>query len=190
LKIPLFIRRRRLTFEVMKNLCLIVCCVCFFNIQAQEIGYLSGVSKLGINPSGFQPLYGFTIGTQLNKYIGIETALFYSQRSKGAEIQADYFSFMAMPKIGFFGKRAGVYYAPGIALNPTLHHSNIENHTYLSTFQSVGAQLNIRPRILVDLKVGYDIGLTGAYFENGGYSKYSGIMILAGIKIRFNKEVK
>ncbi len=150
--------------------------------KAQELGYLSGVTKQGINPERFEPLYGFTIGARVNKFLSIETAFYYSQRSIGSVIQADYFSFLAMPKVGYFGKRAGVYYAPGISLNPTLYHSNPENHTYLSTLQSVGGQFNILPELMIDLKIGVDIGLTGAYWENKVYQKYSGPVILLGLK--------
>jgi hypothetical protein len=154
--------------------------------RSQEIGYLTGASKMGINPARFQPLYGFSIGGQINKYLAVETALFYSQRSIGEIIQADYFSFLAMPKVGFFGKKAGVYYCPGIALNPTLEHSNIENHTYFSHLQAAGGQINIKSKIIVDLKIGYDIGLTGAYFENGVYKKYSGPVFFLGLKLKVN----
>jgi hypothetical protein len=152
--------------------------------RSQEIGYLTGVSRLGINPTRFQPLYGFSIGGKINKYIALETALFYSQRSIGAIIQADYFSFLAMPKIGYFGKKAGIYYCPGVSLNPTLEHSNIENHTYFSHLQAAGGEINITPKIIADIKVGYDIGLTGAYFENGIYRKYSGPVLFLGLKLK------
>lgn len=153
--------------------------------KAQEIGFLTGVTKQGVNPERFEPLYGFTIGANFNKVFSLETALYYSQRSIGGTVQADYFSFVAMPKIGYFTKKAGIYYAPGLVLNPTLHHSNIENHTYLSTIQSIGGQVNIIPEIIMDLKIGYDFGLTGAYFENGAYKKYSGAIIFLGIKCVF-----
>jgi hypothetical protein len=157
--------------------------------RGQELGYLTGVNRIGINPARFQPLYGFTIGAKVNKYFALETAWFYSQRSGGDSIQADYFSFLLMPKVGYFGKRAGVYYAPGIALNPTLHHSNIKNHTYVSTIQAIGAQLNLRPKIIADLKAGYDIGLSGAYLDpDGSFKKYSGPIVFLGLKFRFGDE--
>ena len=151
-------------------------------LNAQEIGYLAGVTKQGINPERFEPLYGFTIGKRINKVVSIETAFYYSQRSVGSVIQADYLSFVAMPKIGYFTKKAGIYYAPGLVLNPTLHHSNVENHTYLSTIQSIGGQINIIPEIIMDIKIGYDFGLTGAYIESGNYQKYSGAIIFLGLK--------
>jgi hypothetical protein len=93
-----------------------------------------------------------------------------------------------MPKIGYIAEKAGIYYSPGLSLNPTLHHSNPENHTYLSTIQSIGGQINIIPEIIVDLKVGYDFGLTGAYFDKGSYQKYSGVIILMGLKCVINKK--
>ena len=154
----------------------------FSECKGQELGYLAGITKQGINPERFEPLYGFTIGAKVNRILSIETAFYYSQRSIGSTIQADYFSFLAMPKIGYFGKKAGVYYAPGISLNPTLYHSNPENHTYLSTLQALGGQFNILPELVIDLKVGLDIGLTGAYFENGHYQNYSGPVIFLGLK--------
>ncbi len=152
--------------------------------QAQELGYLSGANRMGISPARFQPLYGFSVGAQVNKWLGIETAMFYSQRSIGETIQADYFSFMLMPKLGIFTDKAGVYFAPAILLNPTLHHSNIENHTYLSCMPAVGGQVNIKPKIIVDLKIGYDIGLTGAYLENDVFKKYTGPVVFLGLKFK------
>jgi hypothetical protein len=172
----------------VKYIGVIICVLAVSSGRAQEIGYLSGASKMGISPARFQPLYGFTIGAKLNKFFAFETALFYSQRSIGETIQADYFSFVAFPKIGLFREKFAVYYAPGIALNPTLHHSNIENHTYVSHIQSIGGHVNLKPKIMVDLKLGYDIGLSGAYFENGTYRKYSGPIILLGLKFRVSPD--
>jgi hypothetical protein len=172
---------------VLSVFCLFLVSFC----HSQELGYLSGANKIGVSPARFQPLYGFTIGAKINKYLAIETALFYSQRSIGETIQADYFTFMAMPKIGYFGKRAGLYYAPAIALNPTLHHSSIENHTYISTIQAVGGQLNLGSKVIVDAKAGYDMGLSGAYLPQngeGGFKKYSGLIVFVGLKFKFNDE--
>ncbi len=155
------------------------------SIFSMELGYNAGLNRIGINPGGFQPLYGFSIGKTFNKYIGIETNLIYSQRSIGKSIQADYLSFILMPKLGYFGKKAAVYYGPSLLLNPTLYHSNIENHTYLSTLHVVGAQYNINAKLSIDMKAGYDIGLSGAYFDNGKYSRYSGPVLLLGMKVVF-----
>lgn len=151
---------------------------------AFELTYLAGASKIGINPSRFEPLYGFGIGGRLSKHLALETALFYSQRSVGSSIQADYFTFLAMPELGYFGKKFAVYYAPGIALNPCLHHSNIENHTYLSFPEFIGAQINIKPDLLLEGRVGYDLGLTYGYFQNGNKQNYSGFLVQAGLKFR------
>ncbi len=169
--------------KIILSLFVLAICCC----RGQEIGYLSGVNRIGIDPTRFQPLYGFTVGAKFHKAMAVETALFYSQRSYRDVIQADYFTFMAMLKLGYFGKKAGVYYCPGISLNPTLYHSNIKNHTYLSHIQAVGGQIDITPRMLADIKLGYDIGLTGAYFDNGAYSKYSGPVLMAGLKFRLGK---
>ncbi len=160
--------------------------VCFvFNLNGQELGYIGGINKIGINPNSFQPIYGFSIGMKINKHVAIETNLFYSQRTIESTNQADYLSFVLFPKVGFFTQRVGIFYAPGLSLNPTLYHSNIKNHTYLSTIQAIGTQFNFGRKIIADLKVGYDYGLTGAYFENGAYKKYQGLAILFGIKCLF-----
>ncbi|MEZ4805462.1 MAG: hypothetical protein R2852_08270 [Bacteroidia bacterium] len=152
-------------------------------IHSQEIGYCLGINKLGINPSSFQPVYGMSIGGKLNSFLALETNLLYSQRSIGNSIQADYLSFVCMPKIGLFKEKFGVYYAPALVLNPTLYHSNVENHTYVSTMQGIGLEFNLSQKIKIDGKVGYDIGLSGAYFENGAYQNYSGAFVLLGMKL-------
>lgn len=157
------------------------------NANSQEIGYLSGINKIGIQPTTYQPLYGFSIGSNISKYFSIETNLFYSQRTINSATQADYLSFMAIPKIGYFNKKVGIYFAPSLSLNPTLYHSNIKNHTYLSTNQSIGGQINLTKKVIVDLKVGYHMGLTGAYFKNGMYQNYNGFELLLGLKCKFNQ---
>jgi hypothetical protein len=155
-------------------------------IHAQEIGYNLGLNKLGINANSFQPVYGFSIGYQLNKVFGVETNLLYSQRTKASVIQSDYLSFVLMPKIGYFDKKFGVYLAPSILLNPSLDHSNNQNHTYISTFQALGLQYKLRPELIIDAKFGYDIGITGGYFDNGLYQKYKGPMFVIGMKLKVN----
>ena len=154
--------------------------------SAQELGYNIGLNQLGIQAQSTQPLYGFSIGYQLNKHIGIETNLIYSQRTYGSKIQSDYFSFVLMPKFGIFKEKYGIYLAPSLLLNPTLDHSNNQNHTYLSSFQSIGAQIHLRPELIVDAKLGWDIGLTGGYFDQGTYQKYTGPMLILGMKIKVN----
>ncbi len=154
--------------------------------ESQEIGYVTGVNKIGINPNSFQPIYGFTIGSKLNKYFYIETSMFYSQRSKGSIIQADYLSFIAFPEVGYFENKWGVFYSPAISLNPTLYHSNIKNHTYLSSIQTIGGQINLGKKIIANLKLGYDYGLTGAYYENNTYQRYNGPVVFLGLKCQFN----
>lgn len=154
-------------------------------VYSMELGYNAGLNRIGINPAGYQPLYGFSIGKTFNKYLGVETNLIYSQRSIGKSIQADYLSFILMPKLGYFGKKAAIFYGPSLLLNPTLYHSNIENHTYLSTLHVIGAQYNISSKLSIDMKAGYDIGLCGAYFDNGKYSRYSGPVLLLGMKVIF-----
>ena len=156
------------------------------NLQAQEIGYNLGVNKLGIQASAFQPVYGFSIGYKLNKYLALETNFLYSQRTRGNMVQSDYLSFVLMPKFGYFDKRYGLYCGPAILLNPSLDHSNNQNHTYFSTFQAIGGQLNLRPELILDAKLGYDIGLSGGFFDNGTYQKYKGPMLLFGMKLKIN----
>ena len=158
--------------------------ICCGKASAFDLTYIAGASRIGIGPSRFEPLYGFGIGKRFNKYFTLESALFYSQRSIGSTIQADYFTFAAMPEVGYFGKKLAVYYSPGLALNPCLHHSNIENHTYLSFPQFIGGQFNVWPEVLLEGRVGYDLGLTYAYFQNGAKHNYSGFIIQAGLKFR------
>lgn len=155
-------------------------------LSGQEIGYVSGINKIGINPNSIQPLYGFSIGTKLSKYFAFETNLFYSQRTIEDVTQADYLTFMAIPKLGFFTQNYGIYYAPTLSFNPTLYHSNIKNHTYLSTNQMVGGQIKLGGKIIADIKMGYHYGLTGAYFDNGSYKIYNGFEVLLGLKCLFN----
>lgn len=156
------------------------------NVKSQELGYVGGFNKIGIQPTIYQPLYGFSIGSNVCKFFSIETNLIYSQRTINGTTQADYLSFIAIPKIGYFNKKVGIYFAPSLSLNPTLYHSNVKNHTYLSTNQSVGGQINLSKKIIVDVKAGYHLGLTGAYFDNGMYQNYDGIEILFGLKCLFN----
>lgn len=158
----------------------------YFSIYSQELGYVTGVNRLGIEPNSFQPIFGFSLGTKWTKNFEFETNLYYSQRTINGVTQADYISFAAFPKIGFFTQKAGIYYAPGIALNPTLYHSNIKNHTYLSTVQAFGGQISLGKKLFLDLKLAYNKGLTGAYFDNGKYRYYNGLEVLAGIKCRFD----
>lgn len=155
-----------------------------FNSNAQELGYLGGVSKLGIDQNTFQPLYGFSVGKVFNKHIAVETNLFYSQRQVGVTPQADYFTFSLMPQFGVFNqdKKFGVYAAPSMSLNPCLYHSNAENHTYLSAAFFIGGRYEIVKKVIADLRVGYDYGLTGAYYINNSYSIYKGAVAQVGIK--------
>lgn len=170
----------------MKLIIFFLFLICANAGYGQELGYTIGLSKEGINAEKFQPLYGFTFGKTFNKYVGLESYFIYSQRTIESRTQADYISFILMPKVGYFDKTFGIYYAPGLALNPTLHHSNIENHTYLSTIQSVGAQVNVTPKIIVDIKGGYDIGLAKAYLISTSYQKYKGAIVLASMKFDLN----
>lgn len=154
---------------------------------AQEIGYLGGVSKIGVSPVSFQPLYGFSVSKVFSKYLAAETNCFYSQRLLNDIPQADYLSFSAMPQIGWFDKDKGygVYAGPALALNPCLYHSNLENHTYLSAYLSAGIRKQLVKKVNLDLRAGYDLGLTGGYY-NIVYSKYKGLMFQAGIKFDFS----
>lgn len=152
-------------------------------LNAQEIGYNIGMSKQGIDPDGFQPLYGMSIGARFSKLFALETNLLYSQRTIGTVPQADYLSFVLMPKFGYFTDRFGIYFAPSVVLNPCLYHSNTENHTYASAFTSAGVQLGLGKKIIVDAKLGYDLGLTGAYYQNNTWQKYKGPMLVLGMKL-------
>ena len=178
------------TQSIFRKTVLVLCC--FFcllmpKLQAQEIGYNIGLSQLGIQSNSIQPLYGFSMGYQLNSNFALESNFFYSQRMYGSKVQADYFSLMLMPKLGFFKSKWGVFVASSILLNPTLDHSNNQNHTYLSSYQAIGAQLNLRPELLVDVKLGYDLGLTGGFYDYGNYQKYWGPMLLLGMKMKVSR---
>lgn len=152
------------------------------SINSQELGYTVGLSKLGYNPQQFQPLYGFTLGKLVQKNILLESSFFYSQRSYNNDIQADYMSFMLMPQFGLFKKSWGAYIGPSMALNPTLHHSSIKNHTYVSAGLGAGVRFMIMKKVCLDGKVIYDKGLSGAYFDQGKYQNYDGIQIHLGMK--------
>lgn len=156
--------------------------LCGAEISAQELGYIGGVNNLGFESSGVQPLYGLSIGKTFGKNFAIETDLFYSQRMFRSEVQADYITFSAMPQFGIFKDKLGIYAGPILSLNPTLHHSNIENHTYASAGIGAGGRILLAKKVWADLRVTYDYGFTGAYFMNGKYDKYSGILVLAGLK--------
>lgn len=151
-------------------------------LWSQELGYMTGASQLGYEAQGFQPLYGFTIGKMIQHHILLESSLYYSQRTYKSDIQADYMSFMLMPQFGWFEKKWGAYAGPTFALNPTLHHSSIKNHTYVSAGLAVGARFMIIKRVWLDGKVMFDKGLSGAYFDNGSYKNYDGIQIHLGMK--------
>ena len=155
-------------------------------VYAQQLGFTTGFTKQGMHAATYQPLYGMSFGKNFNTYFGLDAYVYYSQRTIGKVTQADYISFAVMPKAGWFGKRLGVYYSPGLLLNPTLHHANMENHTYLSAIQSAGVQIYITKKMLVDLKAGYDIGLTGAYFDNGSYHKYRGFIAISTLKFELH----
>jgi hypothetical protein len=152
-------------------------------VKAQEIGYITGVNRLGISPSLFQPIYGISIGAKVHKYVNIETNMYYSQRSIGSSPLADYLSFVLMPKIGNFNNKFSVFYGPGFAINPTLNHSATQNHTYVSTLQTIGVQLAIGKHLIADAKIGQDIGLTGGYYANNEWTKYSGPIAILGLKL-------
>ena len=151
------------------------------SLNAQELGYVLGVNKIGINPGSFQPLYGMSLSKVFSKYLAVETACFYSQRLIDQTPQADYLSFALTPQWGYFDKNYGVYLAPALMLNPTLYHSNLENHTYLSSYIAIGGRKRLAKKIILDAKAGYDIGLTGGYYLNN-YSKYSGVMLQVALK--------
>lgn len=174
-------------FKSFKAVLLMLLMTASFTSKAQEIGYVGGISKLGISPASFQPLYGFSVSKVFSNYIAVETNCFYSQRLLNDIPQADYLSFSAMPQLGWFDKDKGygVYFGPALVLNPCLYHSNLENHTYLSAYLSAGLRKKIVKKVYLDARAGYDMGLTGGYYNNG-YSKYSGLMFQAGIKFDFS----
>lgn len=153
------------------------------NSQAQEIGFLGGISKLGINQPIAQPLYGFTLGADLHKFFNLEAKFFYSQRMRNSLTQADYITMSLQPKLGYFGKKWGAYFSPALALNPTLDHSNTQNHTYLSTTLGIGVQRKIGQHLIADIQFANDFGMTGGYFNNNAYTRYNGPIFFIGLKM-------
>ncbi len=134
-----------------------------------------------------QPIYGLTLQKQYCKYVQVETDFVYSQRMMGHKIQADYLQFMLMGKFGYFGNRFGVYGGYGFSLNPTVNHSNPENHTYMSFVPSVGGQLRILPKTVLELKAIYDCGLVPGFYnvKEGNWGEdYKNAMIMATLKFQ------
>ncbi len=141
-----------------------------------HIGYITGIEDR-------QPLYGITLQRQFNNYFQLESNVFYSQRMRGKNIQADYVSFMLVQKAGYFGKRAGGYTGFGISINPTLDHTNWQNHTYLSIAPCLGCQVNVSRKTLLELKGLYDIGITGGYLNpDRSWYRYKNIIIIGTLK--------
>lgn len=159
-----------------------VLCFSFQPLGAQELGYIGGANNLGYNSGGFQMLYGLSLGKRFTDYFTLESGCFFSQRQYENSIQADYLTFFAMPQFGVFKDKIGIYAGPTLALNPTLHHSINENHTYASAGLGVGGRLLLFKKVWGDLRFCYDKGLTGAYFMNGSYKNYDGLAVFAGLK--------
>lgn len=157
--------------------------LCSLNCVAQiQLGYLTGISKSGLQASMVQPVYGLTMQKQYNKYVNLESDIFYSQRMVGNKIQGDYLQFIAQAKFGYFGRVVGVYGGYGFSLNPAINHSNTENHTYVSFIPSVGGQLRIFPKTILELKMSYDTALTAAYLKDNYWYNYNGLLILGMLK--------
>lgn len=154
------------------------------NKSINFVGYLTGFTKQGINPTVAQPIYGITLQKQFTKFIAVESNCFYSQRMNGHNIQSDYLSFMALAKFGYFGNKVGVYTAYGLSLNPSLTHANKENHTYGSFGPAIGTQLKLFKSTWIEGKVIYDCGLSGAYYKDGDWSDYKGIIIMTTLKFK------
>ncbi len=152
--------------------------------SGQEVGYLIGYTKQGINPAVGQPIYGITLQKQFSKYLAVEGNTFYSQRMNGHKIQSDYLSFMACVKGGYFGNKIGAYGLYGFSLNPSLSHDNPQNHTYGSFNIGGGTQIKLFKKTWVELKGYYDFGLSGAYLKNGDWSEYNGLIIMSTLKFK------
>lgn len=167
----------------MKKLILITCFIIPFLCNAQEFGFITGTTKQGINPKNAQPIYGISLSKQAHKNVNVETNFMYSQRMKENKIQADYISFIIMGKFGTsFNKKINLFYGYGFSMNPTLDHSNPENHTYISHQETIGCQIRILPKTILDMKFIYDIDLTSGYVKDGEFYKYKGLIIMTGMK--------
>ncbi len=154
--------------------------------KAQEVGYIIGYTKQGINPAVGQPIYGITLQHQFSKYVAVEGNTFYSQRMNGKKVQSDYRSFMACVKLGYFKSKAGIYGIYGFSLNPSLSHDNPENHTYGSFNIGGGTQLKLFKKTWIELKGYYDCGLSGAYLKNNEWYDYQGVIIMSTLKFKIN----
>lgn len=152
--------------------------------QAQEIGYLTGATKQGVNPASAQPIYGITLQSQVNKYTAIESNVFYSQRMNGKKIQSDYLSFLLLSKVGYFLTRGGVYACAGLSLNPSLSHANPENHTYGSFTTGAGVQLKLFRKTWIEGKAIYDYGISGGYLKDERWTHYKGLIIMTTLKFK------
>lgn len=91
---------------------------------------------------------------------------------------------MLTGKVGYIGKKAGAYAGYGMSLNPTLHHSDPANHTYLSIDPCVGAQINVFPKMIVELKLIYSKDLTDGFYNADRWNKYSGFIVMGTLKFR------
>lgn len=157
-------------------------------IQAQKLrnieqGFISGISRLGVESPLAQPLYGIGLSLGWNRNIHAEAAFYYSQRMRGKMVQSDYLSLAMLFKPGFRGEKAGLFYVGGLVLSPALYHRNTQNHTYISTVQGLGAECYLYRRLTIDLKMCYDLGLTGGLYENDAYRIYSGPMLMLGVRM-------
>lgn len=166
----------------MKKLIILLLIIISFNSYSQvQMGYLFGMTFK-------QPIYGITLQKQFSKYFNLESNVLYSQRMlyNSNKIQADYLQFMINGKFGYFGNKLGMYEGYGFSLNPTLDHTNPENHTYVSFIPNIGLQATILPKVIVDLKCIYDIGLVpGHYIVGQGWDdSYKALIIMTTLKFQ------
>jgi len=162
--------------------------------QAQiELGGVTGFNKIGINPKNIQPIYGTTVQFQASKIINLEACWWYSQREVDNG-HRDYLDFLLQPKIGYFGKVAGLYFGYGLVWNPALYHENKENHSYGSFLPSIGGQIKLPIQIIfqklpityLELKASYDNALSPGLLKDGQWYDYNGLLINTIIKIRLH----
>lgn len=166
----------------MKKLTILLLLIISFNSYSQvQMGYLTGTTFR-------QPIYGITLQKQFNKYFNLESNVLYSQRMlhNSNKIQADYLQFMINSKFGYFGTKLGIYGGYGFSLNPTLNHTNPENHTYVSFIPNIGLQVTILPKVIIDLKAIYDIGLVPGHYiiEQGWDDPYKALIIMTTLKFQ------
>ncbi len=161
-----------------------------------EMGFVFGANKIGINPKGIQPIYGITLQQQFGRFLNVEGNVSYIQvqtrHPYATHTIRDYLNFMILAKPGFYSKKGGAFIVYGFSINPSLNHNNIENHTYTSFNIGGGTQFNVTQRKIIELKLFYSCGLQSGYMVNGEWQDfYNGTQFMLTFKRKtFCEEIR